>query len=137
MDPQQVRRLGIAAGAGVCAGAALMTWAVRGRSAGIFGPSVWRGPRDRRALALTFDDGPSESTPRILDLLAQYRAPATFFQIGANVGRLPAVARAVREAGHEIGNHSQTHPMFSFHSPGFMECELSQAQDVIAEHTGA
>src|SRR5580693_1177919 len=93
-----------------CGAAALMAWAVRGRSSAVFGRSLWRGPRDRRAIALTFDDGPSESTPAILEVLARHAVPATFFQCGANVQRLPSIARAVCGAGHEIGNHSHTHP---------------------------
>lgn len=124
------------AAAGVCAAAGFMAWAVRGRSSGVFGPSVWRGARDRRAIALTFDDGPSEETPRILEILARYGVPATFFQIGANVERLPAVARAVRDAGHTIGNHSHTHPLFSLRGARFIEHELQQAQQTIEEHTG-
>lgn len=123
--------------AAACAATAFMAWSVRGRSATVFAPSVWRGPRDRRAIALTFDDGPSEGTPRILEVLDQYRVPATFFQCGANVERLPAVARAVFEAGHDIGNHSHTHPLFCFRSPGFMERDLRRAQETIAIHTGA
>ena len=118
------------------ASAAFMAWSVRGRSAAVFAPSVWRGPRDRRALALTFDDGPSEGTPRILDILARYQVPATFFQCGANVERLPGVARAVRQAGHAIGNHSHTHPLFCFRSPAFMEQDLGRAQEAIESHTG-
>ncbi len=120
---------------GVSAGYAFTTWAVRGRSATVFAPSVWRGPRSQRALALTFDDGPSESTPEILSVLATYRVPATFFQCGRNVERLPDIACAVRDAGHTIGNHSHTHPMFCFHSPGFMEDELRRAQEAIEKHT--
>src|SRR5215472_781176 len=96
------------------ASAAFLAWAVRGRSASVFAPSVWRGPRDRAAVALTFDDGPSEDTPRLLEILDRYRVAATFFQCGANVERLPAVAREVRAAGHEIGNHTQTHPLLCF-----------------------
>src|SRR5690349_18338350 len=109
MESRRLRGVEVAT-AGLAA-AGFLAWAARGRSAGVFGPSVWRGPQDRRAVALTFDDGPSEETPRILEILARYGAPATFFQIGANVERLPGVARAVREAGHLIGNHSQTHPL--------------------------
>ena len=137
MDPQRVYRAGIAAGAGVSAAAGFLTWAVRGRSSSVFGPSVWRGPRERRALALTFDDGPSEDTPRLLDILERFQVPATFFQVGVNVERLPAVARAVGEAGHTIGNHSYTHPLLSLRSARFIEDELRRAQDAIGEHTGA
>src|SRR5450759_3036158 len=64
------------------AASSFLAWAVRGRSASVFGRSVWRGPRDRRALALTFDDGPAESTPDILEILAEHQVPATFFQCG-------------------------------------------------------
>ncbi|MBZ5575228.1 MAG: polysaccharide deacetylase family protein [Acidobacteriia bacterium] len=135
MEPQRLRQFGTVA-AGACAAAGFLTWAVRGRSAAVFGPSVWRGPRDRRALALTFDDGPSEDTPRLLEILAAHHVPATFFQIGANVERLPAVARAVAEAGHTLGNHSYSHPLFSLRSRGFIEGELRRAQEAIEEHTG-
>jgi peptidoglycan/xylan/chitin deacetylase (PgdA/CDA1 family) len=103
----------------------------------VFAPSIWHGPRDRRAVALTFDDGPSESTPALLELLARYAVPATFFQCGANVERLPHIARATAEAGHEIGNHSFSHPLLCFHSPRFMRRELGRAQHAIETHTGA
>lgn len=118
------------------ASVAFMAWSVRGRSATVFAPSVWRGPRNRPALALTFDDGPSESTPHILDILAQHQVRATFFQCGTNVDRLPSVARAVLQAGHDIGNHSHTHPMLCFRSPAFMEQDLRRAQQTIERHTG-
>jgi len=127
--------LAIAAGAG--AASAFMAWAVRGRSSAVFGPSEWRGARAGRTLALTFDDGPSEGTPRILEALARHGVRATFFQCGANVERLPEIARAVRAAGHEIGNHSHTHPLFCFRSPTFIEMELARAQQAIERHTGA
>jgi len=122
------------AGAAVVVGAA---WAVRGRSSAVFATSIWRGPRDRRALALTFDDGPSESTPALLELLAQHNVPATFFQCGANIERVPHIARAVFDAGHEIGNHSDSHPIFCFRSPAFMRRELDRGQRAIESNTGA
>jgi peptidoglycan/xylan/chitin deacetylase (PgdA/CDA1 family) len=114
-----------------------MAWAVRGRASAVFGPSVWRGPRERRAVALTFDDGPSEGTPRILEILAAHRAPATFFPCGANVARLPDLVRAVAEAGHEIGNHGYSHPLCCFRSAKFIAADMERAQQVILEHTGA
>jgi len=123
----------------VAAGAAssFMAWAVRGRSAQIFGRSVWRGPRHLPALSLTFDDGPSETTPQILDLLSEYRVPATFFQCGHNVERLPEIAREVAVRGHEIGNHSYSHPYLFLRSPAAIEIELRRAQDSIQNHTGS
>jgi peptidoglycan/xylan/chitin deacetylase (PgdA/CDA1 family) len=127
----------VLAGGSVGAASGLLAWAVRGRSSGVFGASVWRGPGSRRALALTFDDGPSEGTPRILEILAQYGVTATFFQCGANVERLPEISRAVRDAGHEIGNHSYSHPLFCFRGPAFIEDDLRRAQESIELHTGA
>ena len=117
-------------------GAAFLAWAVRGRSSTFFAPSVWRGPVNRPAIALTFDDGPSEGTGRVLELLDRYQVPATFFQIGTNVKRLPGIARAVRAAGHQIGNHSHTHPLFCLHPQGFIFQEFARAQQAIAEVSG-
>ena len=126
---------GSAAILGAGAGLAL-AYAVRGRSSTIFGPSVWHGNRERKSLALTFDDGPSEATPELLELLARFGVPATFFMCGSNVERLPGIARAVAAAGHEIGNHSDSHPRFDFCSSDFIYRELSEAQLKIARATG-
>ncbi len=126
---------GIATGAAASAG--FLAWAVRGRAAQVFGPSVWRGPRNRPAISLTFDDGPSEGTPQILEILSRHGIPATFFQCGANVERLPKVACQVLAGGHVIGNHSQTHPAFYLRTARFIEEELARAQQTIEQHTGA
>ena len=115
----------------------MLAWAVRGKSASVLAGSRWRGTREKKAIALTFDDGPSEGTGRVLEALERHGVKATFFQVGANVERLPGVAREVRAAGHEIGNHSQTHPLFCFRTPGFMEEEIRRAQETIGRHTGA
>lgn len=111
-------------------------YAVRGKSSSLLAPSVWHGNKNRSAIALTFDDGPSESTPALLELLARYDAKATFFMCGQNVRRLKDVARAVSAAGHEIGNHSDLHPALYFKSPGFIYRELSAAQESIRAITG-
>jgi len=117
--------------------AGFLTWATRGRSSQVFGASRWRGPRNGDTIALTFDDGPSEGTLAILDILAEHGVPATFFQVGANVARLPEIAECVRSAGHEIGNHTHTHPRLWLRSASFIKTELRRAQDIIGEHTGA
>ena len=128
--------IGGTACAAVCGAGAVMAYGVRGRSSSLFAPSVYRGPGSRHALAITFDDGPSESTPELLRVLAEQEVPATFFQCGANVERLPEIAREVAQRGHEIGNHSQTHPRFYFRNPAFIFRELSLAQDAIQRATG-
>ncbi len=123
--------LGLAAAA-----AGTMGYAVRGRSATLLAPSHWRGPADRKAIALTFDDGPSESTPELLDVLDEHRAKCTFFPIGRNVERLPDIARDVARRGHEIGNHSYTHSPYYLRHRQFIEDEIAIAQEVIAEVCG-
>lgn len=122
-----------ATAAAACGG---MYYAVCGRSATLLAPSVWRGPRDRRTLAVTFDDGPSEATPRLLDLLAQTGVRATFFLCGANVRRLPEIARAVRDAGHEIANHGERHPYYYCKSPGFLRADIAEGLASIEAVTG-
>ncbi len=127
--------LGVAGAAGSVA--ALMTYAVRGRSATWLAPSVYRGSRREPRVALTFDDGPTPGTLRLLDMLEKERVPAAFFLCGANVERHPRVAAAITAAGHEIGNHSYSHPLFAFKSARFIAGEVRRAQEVIAQAAGA
>lgn len=65
---------------------------------------------DKRAVYLTFDDGPiPEVTPRVLAILAKYKVKATFFMVGENIDKHPEVYEQVVQAGHSIGNHSYNH----------------------------
>jgi len=116
--------------------AGVASYAARGRSAGVFAPSVWHGPRSRRAIALTFDDGPSPSTSRLLDVLDSYGVKATFFQCGMHVRRLPEIARAVAEGKHEIGNHTHSHNSLWLRSPDFILREIGEAQQAIESAAG-
>jgi len=90
------------------------------------------------AVAITIDDGPDpEATPRVLDLLAEHDARATFFCIGERVARHPALARAIAARGHEIGNHSYRHLMrFSLLGPRALGAEIARTQEVIGAVTG-
>lgn len=115
----------------------LMAWAVRGRSSNLLSESVWCGPSGRRAIALTFDDGPSESTPAVLELLARHGARATFFQCGCHVRRLPEITRSAAAAGHEIGNHTDSHSALYLRSAAFIHEEIARAQESIAAAAGA
>lgn len=70
----------------------------------------WSVDTERRAMALTFDDGPDpDLTPRVLRMLARLDVPATFFVLGTMAERSPAIVRQTIDAGHEIGNHSYDH----------------------------
>jgi peptidoglycan/xylan/chitin deacetylase (PgdA/CDA1 family) len=106
------------------------------RSSQLFGPSVHRGPGNRKSIALTFDDGPSESTPDLLEYLEEEGIKATFFQCGMNIKRLPHIAGQVAAAGHEIGNHTYSHSKLTFKSQAFIEHEFRLAQEIIEDETG-
>lgn len=69
---------------------------------------------NKKRVALTFDDGPDPNvTMRVLETLEKYDAKATFFMLGSRVEYYPEIAKNVQEAGHELGNHSWTHPDLS------------------------
>lgn len=121
---------------GTAAAAGVMAWGVRHPASQLFARSYHRGAGDRPRVALTFDDGPTEGTLRLLEVLTTRSTRATFFQCGAQVERNAAIAREVRAAGHELGNHTQTHPALYFRSTAFMEQELMTAQRAIATGTG-
>jgi cellulose synthase/poly-beta-1,6-N-acetylglucosamine synthase-like glycosyltransferase/peptidoglycan/xylan/chitin deacetylase (PgdA/CDA1 family) len=88
-------------------------------------------------IALTFDDGPDPVwTPRILDVLARFRVPATFFTVGAQVARHPDIARRIVEDGNEIGVHTFSHPELDAIPQWRRTAEYGQAQLAIAGATG-
>lgn len=118
------------------ASALTLAYAARGKSASIFESSIWHGPRDAPTCALTFDDGPSESTPRLLDILERHAVKATFFVIGANTLRMPEIGREIVARGHEIANHSSRHEPLWLRSPKFIDAQVFGAQRVIEDVTG-
>ncbi|MCA0374404.1 MAG: glycosyltransferase [Gemmatimonadetes bacterium] len=93
-------------------------------------------PRDRR-VALTFDDGPdADYTPPILDTLASRGAVASFFVLGRQVQRLPDITRRIADEGHEIGNHSWSHPDFASLGESAIRMELAATGRAIEAVTG-
>ncbi len=88
-------------------------------------------------IAMTFDDGPSEKlTPELLDILKEHQMHVTFFVIGQNAARAPEILqRAVRE-GHEIANHSWSHPAFGKMSDAAVRREVQKTDDAIREAIG-
>jgi hypothetical protein len=100
------------------------------------GSTAWQGRTDIAAVALTFDDGPELNTAYLLDVLATHRIRATFFVLGRQVERHPQLARRMLGGGHEIGNHSYSHPIYLCCSSRETEWQLTRTQDVISDATG-
>ncbi len=90
-----------------------------------------------RTVALTFDDGPDpEYTPKILDALRDAGVPGTFFIIGINGQMAPELLRREVDEGHEIGNHTFSHPNISTISPTQFQLELSATKHLLASAVG-
>ncbi|TCN26975.1 chitooligosaccharide deacetylase NodB [Sinorhizobium americanum] len=85
-----------------------------------------------RSVYLTFDDGPHPfCTPAILDVLAEHRVPATFFVIGQFAADQSSLVRRMVAEGHEVANHTMTHPDLSKCGPGEVEREILAANRAI------
>src|ERR1700676_2389621 len=96
-----------------------------------------QGRGDQPYIAMTFDDGPSaENTPRLLEMLKQRNIKATFFLIGQNAASNPDIVRQILADGHEVGNHSWTHPQLSKLSDDRVTTEINKTQDAIKEASG-
>lgn len=102
-----------------------------------FIPSLLRGSKDERSIALSFDDGPAAFTDEILGILHRERVPAAFFAIGHRVDAAPDMARRWHAEGHLIGNHSYTHSFgFDWKTARAMEAELRDTNRAIEAATG-
>ena len=126
---------------GLLADHALLTGAGLWPRSRLLGPNWVRLPAAaaaRRQLAITIDDGPEpEVTPRLLDILDEHRASASFFCIGERVARHPHIAREILRRGHRIENHSLRHRLyFSAMGPAGVRAEVQRAQQLIESVTG-
>lgn len=101
---------------------------------GFFLPVISRGRRAGKQVALTFDDGPDrEVILPLLDLLARYDAPATFFVVGKQVEGNPDSLRAILARGHAVGNHSYHHdPLLMLRSSRRLADEVARTQELLA-----
>lgn len=94
-------------------------------------------PASPRRVALIFDDGPHDTNgPRFLELFAREKIRVSFAQIGKQAVQYPDRVREAHQAGHEIVNHSYTHPHFSQLTPEAMHKELGDTQQLITSLTG-
>lgn len=91
-------------------------------------------PTGDKRIALTFDDGPHPTlTPRILEILDRYGIKATFFVVGENVINYPEAAREVIRRGHEVGNHTFTHPHIAGLDEDAIMDEIGKCEDALEE----
>jgi peptidoglycan/xylan/chitin deacetylase (PgdA/CDA1 family) len=102
----------------------------------LYGRTLTHGS-DPQQMALTFDDGPNDPyTMHLLDVLAGYKAKATFFLIGKYVRQRPEIARAIQAAGHEIGNHTYRHPNLILVSATRLRQELDDCRKSLEDALG-
>jgi peptidoglycan/xylan/chitin deacetylase (PgdA/CDA1 family) len=86
-------------------------------------------------IALTFDDGPSPHTARLLDILAKYRSRATFYVLGHSVHGHAGIIQRIVNDGSEVGNHTWNHPNLTLLSPGEIDQQIGDTQRAIQQVT--
>ena len=92
----------------------------------------WRGPAGARAVALTFDDGPSpDTTPRTLDLLDELGMRATFFVLGSQARAHPDLVAEIVRRGHGVGSHGFSHEHHLLRSPRWIRRDLARAVEAL------
>jgi peptidoglycan/xylan/chitin deacetylase (PgdA/CDA1 family) len=98
---------------------------------------VRQRPAGGRLVALTFDDGPFPGqTERILDTLARYQVKATFFMLGVQLRRYPALAQRVVAEGHSVGSHTYWHDSLNLESPARSRREVIGGRRALKNATG-
>ena len=98
---------------------------------------VARYGASKKQLSITFDDGPDpEWTPKILDVLKREHVPGTFFLIGIQAEKFSGLTQRIYREGHEIGNHTFTHPDISSIGNGYMKVELNLTERLFASRLG-
>ena len=89
-----------------------------------------------KLIALTFDDGPSHNTSRLLDILNKYQVKATFFLVGTNINNEKEVIKKMDKSGMEIGNHTYSHKILSRQKQENIKLEIDKTNDLIYSITG-
>ena len=97
---------------------------------------IYSGPSTGKYIALTFDDSPMVETPELLRLLDELDIKATFFVTGANAEIRPETLKSIVESGHEIGNHTYSHPNVAKIDNDELENEIAVTNDIIRTWTG-
>jgi peptidoglycan-N-acetylglucosamine deacetylase len=103
----------------------------KSRTLQFFGGITNRINTDQKVVALTFDDAPSLQDKEVLDILQEKQIKATFYEIGKAIEEYPEEAKAIVDAGMEIGNHSYSHQRFLFKSLSFIDSEVQKTNTLI------
>lgn len=100
----------------------------------VYGPTFIGTPGKGKQLALTYDDGPNDPhTLDLLNVLARHNVKATFFLIGKYVRQRPDIVQQIIAAGHDIGNHTYSHPNLIFLSDERLRLELNECRMALAD----
>lgn len=89
----------------------------------------FHGNRNKKEIAITFDDGPSEETEKILEILRKYNIRATFFIVGKMIKGRENIIEKIKSDGHEFGNHTFSHKRLWFKSKGFIEKDIKMCDN--------
>ena len=116
----------------------VLVWGTLVPQSRLFSPVLSRLPAREKQVWLTIDDGPSHETAAVLDLLDRHEAKATFFLVADRAASHPELAREILRRGHDIGNHSDSHPQAWFWAlgPHAMRREITEAQETLAVLAG-
>ena len=100
-----------------------------------FGKNMVRLNTDQRVVALTYDDGPNPPyTDQLLDVLAKHNVKATFFMIGNRIEKHPETVNRVIAEGHQIGNHTYSHPVLGFLPPFYVQHQIERTDNLMRQH---
>lgn len=115
---------------------AILIWGAATVCSQLYMPVICRKKTDKLLMSITFDDGPSEFTPRILEVLEKHQIKATFFLIGKHAERSPEMVRHIHNQGHTIGNHTYSHsPLFDLWPAKRMADDIAKCSRIITDLT--
>jgi peptidoglycan-N-acetylglucosamine deacetylase len=101
----------------------------------LLGTMVSNVPTQAKTIALTYDDGPNPPyTHQLLDVLNRHQVKATFFVLGKQIEQYPDTIRSMISQGHELGNHSYSHPYMTWKKPAFLQSEIIKTDRLLRSH---
>lgn len=118
------------------AGGAIAAWGAFARNSPLYGSVLHKGEPTEPRFALTFDDGPGPSTPAVLDALREADARATFFVLGRQVERYPAIVRRIVAEGHELASHGYDHGILVFRGAAHVQDQIERTERAVAAAAG-